>query len=390
MKSKTIMRADDALHLVTCCRSPSWGGMEMLAVDTSRRMRERGYRVSFISHPGSPADEAARQADIDCFPLPVRGYLDPAGILRLGSWLRSQRVDVVHAHYSKDLWVLAPAMEGALSKVPLLLTKHIGTQKPKRDFLHRSIYGRVDRIIAISEVIRRNVLATHPVGPDRVITVHNGTDLIRFRKDKPEIRALRASLGIPPQAPVVGMSGRLQWWKGYREFLQTAARMADEDIYWLILGGGSIGEEAEADQIRTYAASLSLGEKLIWAGFQDDPVPYYGCMDIFAYPAYAEAFGLVIIEAMAMGVPVVAAGCDGVLEIVEDGHSGLLVEPRSTEDLTRAVTRLVRDINLRHTLGQAGRKRVERFFDVEHNIDTICTLYTLTINERRGNDGSMG
>jgi len=357
----------------------------MASVSLAKRLTARGHRLSFVSTPDSETARALQDSGVALVPLKRRGYLDPAGVLKVRAWLEGQSVDVLHCHYAKDLWVLVPALCGRYAGVPLVLTKHIGTLKPKKDALHRMLYRRVDFVIAISEVIRRNVVRTHPIAENKVGVIPNGVDLSGFNSATKNRREIRRSFGIPENATVVGMAGRLSWWKGYREFIQTAEFLVRNrhDVWFLAVGGATLGEEAEAETVLRFARSLDVKDRLVFTGFRNDMADLYSAMDLFVYPAYAEAFGLVLIEAMAAGLPVVSTDCDGVPEIVQNGVTGMLVPARDAQSLIRAVDDLLAHPRRMRAFGQAGKKRTERVYDFETVVSRIERLYERLMADRK-------
>ncbi|MDZ7269997.1 MAG: glycosyltransferase family 4 protein [candidate division KSB1 bacterium] len=355
-----------ALRVLQVCSSPSWGGMEMQVATFSALLRRRGHEVSVACARGTPLYRELTRLGFAPHHFRPRGYLDPAAIVRLAQLLRAQHVQVIHCHYSRDLWTVVPAARLA-GRVPTVLIKHVGTMRPKRDPAHRWLYGHVAQVWAISRVIRENLIATHPIAPERVAVVHQGVDLARFRVPPQERARVRGQFGFAENALVVGTIGRLEPGKGHLEFLHMAAEVARQvpQSVFLVVGGTTRGEEFRAEPIYRLAAELNLGPRLVFAGFRQDIPSVLAAMDVFAFPSRAEAFGLVVIEAMAAGVPVISTASDGVLDIVVDGESGLLVPPQDVASLTKAVVRLLTDAELRHRLGRAGRQRVKRLFTVE-------------------------
>ncbi len=372
------------LRILQVCSSNSWGGMEMVAVQTARKLKERGHTVSFLAGADSQSEKALKDSDIFLFPIADKGYVDPLGVIKISNWIRERKIDIVHAHYSKDIWKLVPALSDE-REIPLVLTKHIGTMKPKKDFFHCLIYRRVDAVIGISKLIQQNVIRTHPIAPDKVTWIPNGVDLRVFDKKKVDRNSVRTSLGIPLDALVVGIAGRLNWWKGYREFLEMAHQIAKlrPSVYFIAVGGATVGEEKEAEEIQNFARSLNLGKNLIFTGFRKDMVNLFSAMDIFVYPAYAEAFGLVLIEAMSLGLPVISSNCDGVPEIVVDGETGKLVPPRNSEILTKTVLEILDNREKMKRFGSAGKDRVLKIYDLDKVISQTEKLYEKLLSERR-------
>lgn len=345
----------------------------------ARQLARRGHRVHVICGSDSPLAQNLCESGIEPCHLDLSGYFHPHGILKLARWLEARPVEIVHAHYSRDLWTIVPAMaySKAGRKLPLLLTKHIGTGKPKRDFLHRRLYRRVDFLIAISEVIRQNLIATHPVSAENVGVIHHGIDLEEFSPAKISDRTLRQELGFSHEAVVVGMVGRLQIGKGHLEFLEAAARLhkVEPQTRFLIVGEATRGEPRDAEAIRQKCRDLQLEEAVIFLGFRKDVVRVLAAMDVFVFPSHAEAFGLALIEALAAGKAVIASNNDGVLDIIKDADTGLLVPPRNSAALLQAALRLVRDEKLRQAMGAAGREAAVKYFSVSRMLDQIETLY---------------
>ncbi len=343
----------------------------------SQHLANRGHRILPLCTPGSPLDNDFRKRGFTPHNLRLGGYFHPRALLKLSQLLRTERVEIIHAHYSRDLWTIVPALARRdLSHIALVLTKHIGTQKPKRDLLHRWIYRRVDYLIAISEVIRANLLATHPVAADKVSVVHHGVDLEEFSPERYDREAVRAELGWTDEL-VFGIVGRLQISKGYLEFLEMACRIrqAVPHARFLLIGEASRGEEAEANHILQKIDHLDLRAVTKWLGFRKDVARLLSAMDIFVFPSHAEAFGLVLIEAMAMEKAVIASNCDGVLDIVKHEETGLMVPPKEIEPLTQAALRLAQNHMLRKKLARAGRQYAISAFSLPGMLTSVELIY---------------
>jgi glycosyltransferase involved in cell wall biosynthesis len=238
--------------------------------------------------------------------------------------------------------------------------------------------------VAISEVIRRNLIATHPLAAEQISVVHHGVDLDQFTPDRIDREAVRNELGYAREHLVLGIIGRLQISKGYLEFLEMARRIKSEapQARFLLIGEASRGESSEAQMILEKIREWQLEEIVQWLGFRRDIPRLLSAMDIFVFPSHAEAFGIVLIEAMAMAKPVVSSNCDGVLDIVQDHEAGLMVPPRNVEALTQAVSALARDARLRLELGRRARSHVLKFFTLQHTLDAIEFIYHRALSQR--------
>jgi glycosyltransferase involved in cell wall biosynthesis len=231
-------------------------------------------------------------------------------------------------------------------------------------------------VLAVSSVIHRNVLDTTPVSPDRVITLHDAIDLRKFSPSAAPA-AVRAELGISPDTVVIGFVGRFSPGKGLEELLDAAAILHGmrHRFRVVVAGEASYGEEQYGRGIRERCSALGLDGVVTFAGFRQDIPAVMAGFDIFAFPSHAESFGVALIEAMAMGLPVVSTNCDGVLDIVVDGETGIFIRPRAAGELAAALERFLTNAPLRVAMGRAGRLRAEALFDREKQIDRLEELY---------------
>jgi len=375
----------NSLKILKICTSRAWGGMEMSMVQSCARLRGRGHAVLTVCGPGTPVEKGLRDAGFSPQVANLWGKVHPHQAWRLGGFVRDGGVDVVHCDWSRDLFTVAPALLRA-PRVPLVLQKHVGVMRAKRLVVHHWLYRRVDRVIAISEVIGRNFVAKHPIDPRKVVVLHAGVDLARFRPDPARRARTRRELGVDEDALLVGIVGRVTPAKGHPEFLEMARRLAAEEprARFVVVGEPTRGEETEGAAILARIDEFGLRDRVVVTGFRDDVPDLLGAMDVFAFPSHAEAFGLALIEAMAMALPTVSSNCDGVLDIVVEGETGFMVPPGDAEALTAATRRLLGDPGLRARLGGNGRRRVEERFSEERAYGRLEALYEEAIIGRAG------
>lgn len=373
-----------SLTILTACTSRAWGGMEMSLVQTSVRLRARGNDVVPLCAPGSAIEERLRAEGFAPETADLWGKVHPRQAWRLSRFISRRGIQLVHCDWSRDLFTLVPAL-AAHRHVPLVLHKHVGVKSGKRLWVHYGMYARVDRVIAISEVIHRNVVAMHPVDPAKVVTIHNGIDPGRYRPDPAARARVRAELGFRDGHLVVGIVGRVTPSKGHREFVEMAALLGERfpQARFLVVGEATRGEEDEGRAIVEAMSAGPAAGRITVTGFRRDVPQLLNAMDVFAFPSHNEAFGLALIEAMAAGLPTVSSDCDGVLDIVVEGETGLMVAPKDGARLAAATARLLADAALRERLGRAGRERVLAHFTEERMAAAIDRLYAEALEARR-------
>lgn len=364
------------LTILHTCFSPAWGGLEIQALEMARALRARGHRVPLACTIGTRLAHEAASAGLHVLPLGVRGYVHPVAAGRLSAFLWESRTDIVHCQHSRDLATIIPACLLSGRRPPVILSKRMGSYIRKRDPLHRFTLTRVAAVLAVSEVIRRNVIDTTPVPADRVHTLHDAVDASLFAPGATE-PALRRELGIPAGHPVIGIVGRFSPGKGHEDLLRAVRILLDRgrSMTLLVVGEASYGEEEVGRTLRALAGELGLDDVVRWTGFRTDVPAVMASLDILAFPSHAESFGVVLIEGMAAGRPVVSTNCDGVVDIVVDGETGIFVPPRTPQALADALDRLLGDVDLRTRLGAAGRKRVLERFDRGAATDRLEEVY---------------
>ena len=225
------------------------------------------------------------------------------------------------------------------------------------------------------------------IRPRRFLTIFDGID--------PAVctptggAAVRRELGIPPDAPVVGIVGHIQGWKGQLLVVEAVARarQAVPALRCLIVGGVHRLGTAYAEELRQRIATLGLEDAVMFTGARRDVLACMAAMDIVLHASDREPFGRVLIEAMAAGRPVIAPREGGPLVIVEDGQTGLLVPPRDPDALARAIVELLGDPGRRAAMGKAGRERVARMFDIRQHTREMEQVFDEVLTARAGRRG---
>lgn len=363
------------MKILFSCLSESRGGMEFTFIETAELLRKKNIEVKILCFANSGIHKSAVEKDFKVYTASSTGYFNPVEIYKLKRTLKAENFDLVHTHFSKDLWLLVPALSLAKFKIPLILTKHVGSYIVKKDFLHRKIYSRLTKAISISNVISQNLVDTCPIGKDKVVLIPNWVDLEKFNPDKTDRRKVRAEFGILENEIVVGMSARFTPGKGHEELIEAASKIENKAVKYLIVGEASRGEDEYAAGIKKLVSEKKLENKFIFTGFRKDIPDVISAMDIFAFPSHAEAFGLALLEAMALGKPSVCTNSDGVLDIAVDGETSYLFEKKNAADLAEKLNRLLSSEEIRYRFGKAARKRAEINFKKEDQIEKLIRLY---------------
>jgi glycogen synthase len=286
---------------------------------------------------------------------------------------------VAHAH----TWYadMAGVWIRTLYRIPLIVTLHsmeplrpwkadqLGSGYLLSSWIEKTGVETADRVIAVSAQMRADILRHFAVDPDRVVVIHNGIDPERFRRV--ERRDALERRGVRP--PYVLFVGRITDQKGIFHLLE-AARKLPAGVQVVLCASAPDTPEIEQrlrDALADHPNALWIPEMVP----VDEVIQLYSHAAVFACPSVYEPFGLINLEAMACGTPVVASAVGGILEVVEDGHTGLLVPPGNPDDLAAALRRLLDDRELARALGEAGRRRVEERFSWASVAERTAQVY---------------
>ncbi|NWF49727.1 MAG: glycosyltransferase family 4 protein [Ignavibacteriaceae bacterium] len=369
------------MKILYSCLSKSWGGMEMVMLAMIKKLLEKGIWPELLCLSESRMHIEANNLGIIIHPIKSAGYFSPIAVLKAAGLLRRMRYDLIHSHASKDLWILVPALRLVKSASKLIFTKHVGSFVVKKDFFHRFLYERVNKALAISNAIAKNLNDTTPLKSDQIEIVYNGIDCAAFNPEKADRQKIRNEFKVSTEEVLIGMIGRFTPGKGHEEFLEMAKIISSgyNNVRFVIVGEASRGEDEYENEIKQMAGRLA-GNKIIFTGFRRDIPDLLSAMDIFIFPSHAESFGVALVEAMAMELPSVCARAEGVLEIAKDGITSLFFEKKNAADLTEKVEILLKDPLKRSELGKAARKRVIEEFEMEKFINRTIEIYSNVIN----------
>jgi len=241
--------------------------------------------------------------------------------------------------------------------------------------LERLTASITDKIIVLTEQEKQDHLRFRiaPEGKFRVI--HSGVDLAAFSDALIKAPAMREKLGIPPEACVVGTAGRLTPIKGHKYLLEAAAVISprNTDVFFVFLGDGEL-----APELRQMASSLGI-KKVMFLGWREEVAEVMSTFDIFVLPSLNEGMGKVLVEAMALGKPIVASDVGGIPDLVTHNYNGLLAPPADVEGLIKNINDLLDDSTKRMEMGDRG-KIIATDYSAEKMIDKIDRLYDETIS----------
>ena len=335
-------------------------GRYVLTLLTQPRIAERF--VVAVACPEGDLAVTLRRAGLEVLTYPGADVsFSLAALQSLYLLVRSWRPQIVHTHGS-----LAGRVAAGVAGVKVVYTKHglasvaeqaVQVRRARATVKRAAVRVFADRIVAVSEAVKRSLVAAG-ADAERVWVIPGGV-------------ALDGYVGVPPLVPgVVGALGRLSFEKGFDVLVDAVPRLAGAGIRVLLAGDGP-----QREALSRQVADLGLSEAVSLVGFVDAVPAFLGRTGVFVLPSRSEGLGLVLVEAMAAGRPVVATRVGGIPEVVVDGETGFLVEPEDAGALAGAIARVLGDPALAFRLGEAGRRRAQAVFSAERMADQMAALY---------------
>jgi glycosyltransferase involved in cell wall biosynthesis len=355
------------LHLTT---ETGWRGGENQALLLARGLTVSGsgWRPVLVAPPDSPLAREGEAAGLSTVPLTLRGGWQPGAIRALRNLMRTQRVDVVHAHTSHAHSVASLACLG--THVPLVVTRRVDFPVKRGPIAWWKYRHAVTHFAAVSQAVA-HVLRSGGVSPERITVIHDGIDFGRF---PPVTSAVRTEFALPHDALVVGVTAQLTDHKDHRTLLRAwgLVEAAAPDAWLLIIGTG----ELEAT-LKRYAASRGL-KRVVFTGFRTDVNQLLRGMDLFTLTSHLEGLGSSVMDAMYCGLPVVATRAGGLPELVHDGETGVLVPVGDHAAVAEALVHLLRDTERRRRYGARARQHAIDTFSAARMVRRYVDLYDAT------------
>lgn len=323
-----------------------------------------GWGALIACQPGSRLLSEARAVGLPVAALSMRSALDLPALLALRGLLTTRGISLVHTHSSIDSWLATLAAKSL--GLPVVRGRHVTIPVLRRRAL---VYRLADRIITSGEAVK-TMIARVGVPPERIHAIAAGYDPARFHAGVSG-HAVREELGLT--GAVVGLVANLRGSKGHRYFLE-AARMVLGDLpetRFLVVGDG-----VAFDEVRRDVHALGLEPRVLMTGFRRDIPEVMAALDVLVLPSTrSEAVSQVILQALAVGTPVVGTTVGGTPEVVSDGVSGRLVPPADVPALAAAILDLLHDPPRARQMGRAGQALVQARYTLDAMMARTTAVY---------------
>ena len=354
-----------------------YGGGELWMLTVMKELSARGYKVSLICKPEA---EIIKHVDnnIDVMPLRIAGDFDPVTISHLVKIYKKRKTDIVVANVGKDIRLtgLAAKLVPGVSVIAL----HQVDREIKNNWRYRFTYNFLADMIVVNSNATKNTLLKSAswLKDEKIIVVYHGIDL--GKHSAANTKDIRSEFGLSQQDLIIGFVGRLSVQKGIK-YMLDAFRMVVEklkNVHLIIVGTGEL-----EGMVKDFIAKFNLEKRIHLLGFRNDIPDLLKTFDIFLLPSLWEGFGIVLIEAMASGKPIVATNASSIPEIVENGRNGILVTPENAEAISDALKKLISEPELRIKFVKEGLKIVQEKFTIDRMINDYKKIFHELLNIKK-------
>jgi glycosyltransferase involved in cell wall biosynthesis len=350
----------------------AWRGGQRQVFLLVEGLVRRGVSATLAVPAKSSLYDRALRAGITVEDLSARNDADPFAVMRLAGLLRRERFDILHCHTGRahGIALLARRLVPPSLRPKIIVSRRVAFASASQ--LTRWKFAGVDRVIAVSEAVRRGLVAAG-LDPGKIAVVRDGIALGEASPDLAQRDRVRRLLHLAPADRLILNVAHLGAEKGQSDLIAAAARIhaARPDARLAIVGEGKLRAKLERQ------AAMASGGKILFAGFwpPERISSLLAAATVFVLPSRQEGLGSVLLEAMAAGVPVVAASTGGIPEIVRDGVTGLLFPPGDSAALADAVIRLLNDPMLAARLSAAGLEFARKAGSADRMVEETIGVY---------------
>lgn len=363
-----------------------FGGGERAFAQIINGLDKEKYEIYTACLPGGIFEEKIKTS-AKILPFDLRNRFNLLRIYQLAKILKEKNIEIVHSQGGRGGFFARIAAK--MAKVPAMIST---IAMPVEGFdvglLRKGIYVMldrfserfVDRFIVVSETLRDRLIEKHKVPSKNIVKIYNGIEVKEYYSIFESAYKIRDEFNIKPDVQLVGTIGRLVWQKGLPYFIQAIKQIVDGR--WQVAGEMKfliVGEGNERKNLERMVKELGIKKNVIFTGFRKDVKEILQALDIFVLPSIREGQPIILLEAMAMGKPIVATDIEGVNETVVNGLTGILVPPKAPQALARAIVSLLKDSKKAQKMGQAGRRVVEEKFDLKDKVKQHERLYEAVI-----------
>ena len=339
----------------------AFGGMEIQTVKRAADAIHNGQSSLFVGQAASRVEKYASSLGIPFEPLTIKvDYVDLVAAYRLGKLMKTHASNVCVVAASRHLSIAILARRFFLPDLAVVFYQQLHASRRKKDPFHNWVYRNLDGAVVITERLKDSLAERTVLPREKIRVIPYGIDVDAFDPAIHNKRENRKKFDLPEDAFLVGLVGRIEETKGQAVAIEAFAKSGLRNSLLVICGAEQ--EKGYLEHLRQRTDELKMEESVRFLTFTTEIPALMNAFDLSLLPSLGETFGLVVIEAMAAGIPVIGTDAEGVPEIIDHERNGMLVPPGDVEALANAMRHLTENHGLRERLGrQARQDTIERY-----------------------------
>ena len=349
----------------------------LLLWNIAKGLDKKKYQVfAACLREGGPYEGKLRDIGVEVKNFDLKTLLDIRIIFRLVHYIKQNNIDIVEtAVFPSDVY---GRISARLANVPIIISTMHRVEDHKQERIYR-LFFFVDtltmplttKMIAVSEAVKDYLISWHKVRPDRIRVVYNGIEAHKYSPNV-DVEEYKSKFNLNSDMPTVAFIGRLVKVKGIKYFLEAAAVIlrGGKRVQFLVVGDGPLKEH-----LIQRAKNLKIDEDVHFIGFRKDIPQVLSVIDILVVPSLWEGLPLIVLESMFAGRPIVATKVGGIPEAIKHRETGMLVAPRNSHALAKAILEFLNDPEKRKEMGEKGRQRALKYFNVERMVKEYESIY---------------
>ena len=359
-------------NLLELCLSPDLGGLELYMMRAAKALNDEMNVISVISPTGKLESYYKETSHRYEMVEKTSNLMMFGAAKKLAKIIDNEKIDVVHLHWTKDIPIAVLAKHMSKIKPKLAQTRNMTMTRFKNDFYHRHLYKNIDLMLPVTKQVGEQIEKFVPVSVrPKVEVLYMGTDEVELLSSE-SINLFRQEHKMDKNF-AVGLVGRIEATKGQHLLIEAIALLQKEGYAVEAFFVGHEMQEGYIESLKAKSELLGVASFIHFLGFMKNPMHFMQACDAMVLATPCETFGLVVIEAMSVGTPMIATNACGPLEIIEDGVTGLLFEKGSGEALAEQIKKL-QDSTLAEHLGKAAQQKVATDFSNLKQFKKLATL----------------
>jgi L-malate glycosyltransferase len=373
---------DVTVKVLHCLETIGSGGVEQRRLTLARYLGREGFHQHVVcSHIINEFDKELNAYGVQVTAIgSLRHIFNLSYYWRLFHVIRKFKPHIIHGAVFEG--VVSSVVGGILCRVPVIIVEETSDPQNRSwrgNFLLKMLTMFADYVVAISPSVLRYLKETAGVKDAKLTLINNGVNT-PVKPLEAEVAMVRKEFGLSENDFIIGSVGRLlDSHKRFSDLIKAVHILQPEikNVKLVIVGDGR-----DRHYLESMAEDLGVRDRIIFAGHQKRPGPFYECMNVFALASHMEGFGLVVVEAMFFGLPVVATAVGGIKDVVVDGTTGTLVPRHEPKALADAVFHLYRNPSLMKSFGEAGLRRAQNEYSGEVYATKVAQLYNQAIQNK--------